>query len=70
MSEIRAMTIDDKPALIQILRATPEFTPSEIVVAEEVIDCYLRDQSGSGYHILIAEKDSFVGGYICYGPTP
>ena len=41
-----------------------------MVVAEELIDCYLEDPSGSGYHILVAEVDSTVAGYICYGPTP
>jgi len=41
-----------------------------VVVAEEVIDNYLKDPVDSGYHILVAEADSTVIGYICYGPTP
>lgn len=41
-----------------------------MAVAEELIDCYLNDPSGSGYSILTAEVDSTVAGYICYGPTP
>ncbi len=41
-----------------------------MAVAEELIDSYLDDPSGSGYHILVAEADSTVEGYICYGPTP
>ena len=41
-----------------------------MTVAEEVIDSYLKDSVGSGYHILVAEVDSTVTGYICYGPTP
>jgi len=41
-----------------------------VVVAEEIIDSYLEDSSGSGYHIHVAEVDSTVTGYICYGPTP
>ena len=67
---IRAMTQEDKPSIRQILRGTPEFKPSEVAVAEEVIDSYLRDPLSSGYHILVAEGDSTVAGYICYGPTP
>ncbi len=67
---IRPMTHEDKPSIMQILRSTPEFKPSEVAVAEEVIDSYLRDPLGSGYHILVAENDSAVAGYICYGPTP
>jgi GNAT superfamily N-acetyltransferase len=41
-----------------------------VAVAEELIDSYLDDPSGSGYHILVAEADSTVAGYICYGSTP
>jgi len=55
---------------MKILRDTPEFKPAEVVVAEEVIDSYLRDPDGSGYHAFVAELDSAIGGYICYGPTP
>jgi len=60
----------DKPAVMKILRDTPEFKPAEVVVAEEVIDSYLADPSGSGYHTLIAEDEAKVIGYISYGPTP
>jgi len=52
------------------LQCTPEFKPAEVAVAEEVIDSYLKDTFGSGYYILVAEVDSIVTGYICYGPTP
>jgi len=41
-----------------------------VEVAEELIDSYLGAPSGSGYHVLVAEADSTVEGYICYGPTP
>jgi ribosomal protein S18 acetylase RimI-like enzyme len=60
----------DKPRVAKILRGTPEFKPFEVAVAEELIDSYLNEPSGSGYHILVAEVDSAVTGYICYGPTP
>ena len=55
---------------MQILHNTSEFKPSEVAVAEEVIDSYLLSPNESGYHILIAEVDSTTAGYICYGPTP
>lgn len=60
----------DKPALITLLRATPEFKPAEVVVAEEVIDSYLADPAGSGYNTLVAKDGPAISGYICYGPTP
>lgn len=55
---------------MKILSNIPEFKASEINVAEEVIDCYLRDPIKSGYHVLVAEIDATITGYICYGPTP
>ena len=67
---IRPMNCADKPSIVKILGDTPEFKPSEVEVAEELIDSYIRDPVGSGYHILVAEVDSTVAGYICYGPTP
>jgi GNAT superfamily N-acetyltransferase len=69
-TNIRPMDDEDRPVLVRILRNTPEFKPSEVVVAEEVIDSYLHDFRQSDYHILVAEGDSDVVGYICYGPTP
>jgi len=69
-TKIRPMTPRDKPAIIRILTATPEFKPSELVVAEEVIDSYLQKSYQSGYHILVAEVRELVVGYICYGLAP
>lgn len=68
--QIRPMNSRHKSAIMRILRSTPEFNPAEVVVAEEVLDSYLRDPLGSGYHVLVAEVDSSIVGYICYGPTP
>lgn len=67
---IRVMTPEDKPSIMQILRSTPEFKPSEVVIAEELIDSYLGAHGRSGYHFLVAEIDTTVAGYICFGSTP
>jgi len=68
--EVRSMTNEDKPAVMQMLKNIPEFSPAEVDVAEEVIDSYLTNSIQSGYHISVAEADSSIAGYICYGPTP
>ena len=67
---VRPMAPQDKPAVMQILKTTPEFKPDEVIIAEELIDCYLSDPVGSGYPTLVAEINSKVAGYICLGPTP
>jgi len=64
------MSAVDKPALMRILHNTPEFKPYEVAVAEEVIDGCLHDPEGTGYLALVAECDSQVAGYVCYGQTP
>ncbi len=66
---IRSMTLSDKPAVMAILRDTPEFEPAEVPVAEEVLDSYLISP-GEGYQALVAEEDGEVIGYICFGTTP
>ena len=53
-----------------ILRATPEFLPHEVVIAEELIDSFLQNGKKSGYTIEVAEDEGKVVGYICWGDTP
>ena len=67
---IRPMRLDDREALFGILDSVPEFSRDDVAVAEEVIDSHLHDPLGAGYHVLVAEVDAGVAGYICYGPTP
>ncbi len=67
---IRPMTARDKAAIRKILKNTPEFIESEVVLAEEVINDYLHDPDNSGYYTLVAELDNTIAGFVCYGPTP
>jgi ribosomal protein S18 acetylase RimI-like enzyme len=67
---IRSMTTKDKSAVMRILQNTPEFTPAEVVLAEELIEASLFNPTESGYFILAAEIDAHIAGYVCYGPTP
>ena len=64
------MNVEDKSGIIRMLENMPEFKPAEVAVAEEVLDDYLNDRMNSGYHIFVAEAESLLLGYICYGPTP
>jgi ribosomal protein S18 acetylase RimI-like enzyme len=64
------MRPSDKPAVMAILRSTPEFLPHEVPIAEELIDAYLTTPKESGYRILVAELDGELSGYACYGETP
>jgi ribosomal protein S18 acetylase RimI-like enzyme len=68
--KIRSMTAQDKPAVMQVLRNTPEFTAEEVDLAEEVIDDYLEDSAASGFFILVADMEPGIGGYVVYGTVP
>ena len=65
------MNKEDKSALKDILKNTPEFTPEEVIIAEEVIDGSLDKPETSGYYSLAAENDNgILIGFISYGPIP
>jgi ribosomal protein S18 acetylase RimI-like enzyme len=64
---IRPMTEKDNAQVINILNSTPEFNPMDLATAIEVIEDYLQDPEHSGYHTLVAEIDSKIAGYVCYG---
>jgi ribosomal protein S18 acetylase RimI-like enzyme len=64
------MTPADKPVVMKFLSVMPEFPPSDVVVAEEVIDSYLADPEQSGYFVQVAEMGAEVVGYVAYGPAP
>jgi len=67
---IRPMAGGDVTAITRILQSTSEFTPTEVEVALELIDLYLKYGISSDYHVLVAEMDKTPAGYICFGPTP
>jgi ribosomal protein S18 acetylase RimI-like enzyme len=55
---------------MHILKNTPEFLPPEVIVAADLIDAFLEEEQGSGYHIYVADLDGEIAGYVCYGDTP
>ena len=68
--KIRGIQASDKSRILEIVEETKAFVPEEVVVAEEVIDDYFNDPTGSGYYFYVAEYKGQVAGYLCYGPTP
>lgn len=68
--KIRPVVAGDRPEIIRILEGTQAFTPDDVQVAIELIDCYLEGGISSGYRLWLTEIDGQITGYICYGPTP
>jgi GNAT superfamily N-acetyltransferase len=67
---VRPMAPSDKPAVMDLIKATDMFTPAEIEVAEELIDTYLLRPDQKDYYVVVVEApDGGVGGYMTWGPT-
>lgn len=68
---IRPMRSQDKPVVLDIVRATGMFTPAEFEVAEELIDVYLDRSDQKDYRIEVVENErAETVGYMTWGPTP
>lgn len=68
---LRPLQRDDRPFLLEILRATPEFNAAEVACAMELIDLAISDANHPDYRALVAAGEGgSVDGYVLFGPTP
>lgn len=68
--EIRPLERTDREPIRQLLVATDVFTPAEVDIAFELIDCVLEKPDQKDYVIFTYESGNRVAGYYCIGPTP
>ena len=69
--KIRRMESADRPAVADIVMTVGNFNQTEIDVAMELVDLYLKDRNQKDYHIVVAtDSESQVQGYACWGPVP
>jgi ribosomal protein S18 acetylase RimI-like enzyme len=70
---IRAFTPFDRDAVREILRTTQSFNPSELAIADELIDAIINVPGQSDYHAFVGlsdERQNSVAGFLIVGPTP
>ncbi|MBI3189722.1 MAG: GNAT family N-acetyltransferase [Ignavibacteriales bacterium] len=68
---IRKFQSEDKPAIIEILKATNVFSEEEITIAIELMDEFLQKPHQEDYDLYSAvSEEGQVIGYYCAGPTP
>jgi len=60
----------DREAIGALVAATGFFSEEEVAIAVELVDERAAKGDASDYFFVIAEDDSGVLGYTCYGPTP
>ena len=61
---------DDSSAIEQLVTATGYFSQAELEIAVELVDERLAQGTASGYEFVIAEVDSALVGYACFGEIP
>ena len=67
---LRHLTAADRARIEEITRAVGRFRDDEIPIALEVFDAAVREAADGSYHVLGAELDRRLVGWICWGPTP
>ena len=67
---IRDLRLEDREAILSLVRATGVFTEPEITIAAELIDTTLRRPDQRDYIVRVADRGGLVVGYTCFGPTP
>jgi ribosomal protein S18 acetylase RimI-like enzyme len=71
---IRELRAEDKQAVIELVRATKNFSDAETTIAEELIDIVTNNPEQSDYYAYVAEAqtegNARVAGFLLLGPTP
>ena len=67
---IREVTKEDRDKIIRLVRATNNFSDSEIAIAEELIDICTERPEQKDYFAYVAEVSGRVAGFLLLGPTP
>jgi ribosomal protein S18 acetylase RimI-like enzyme len=69
--EIRRVRQADRNRIAEILLDVKNFNPEEVRIALELVDDALAKVESSDYQTyVLANDDSVIQGYICYGKTP
>ncbi len=67
---IREVKKEDRESILQLLRATKNFSEAEVVISEELIDICTGQPEQKDYFAYVAEISSHIAGFLLLGPTP
>lgn len=71
MAEFRTtLQASDDEAVERLVAATGVFSAEEIVIARELVEETRAEAKGADYRFLIADSESGIAGYTCFGPIP
>jgi GNAT superfamily N-acetyltransferase len=66
----RGLAAADREPLETLICETAFFNAEEVEVALELIDDGLANGEASHYRFVVAEEETSVAGYACWGPIP
>src|ERR1700728_779600 len=66
----RQAKADDVAQVRQLVKGTGVFSTEEVLVAGELLECYLKEGIKSGYDFLFADYQGAIIAYACFGPIP
>jgi ribosomal protein S18 acetylase RimI-like enzyme len=67
--DIRSLEGKDREPLASLIHRIETFSQEEQACAIELVDLALQP-GNRDYKILVADRNSALVGYVCYGPTP
>ncbi len=67
---IRTYQRDDKQSVLDLVRATKNFSDDEVAIAEELIDICVDQPDQKDYYAYVNILDGRVAGFLLLGPTP
>ena len=67
---IRELRSEDRGSVIDLVRATKNFSDAEIEIAKELIDICIEKPEQTDYYSYVAEEQGVIAGFLLLGPTP
>ena len=67
---IRPLIATDRSPVIELLRATSNFSPQELDVAAELMDAVVDNPAQKDYYAFVEEQAEQVRGLLILGPVP
>lgn len=67
---VRELHKEDKSEVLDLVRATNNFSEPEIDIAEELIDIVTNNPEQKDYYAFVSEKSGKIAGFLLLGPTP
>jgi ribosomal protein S18 acetylase RimI-like enzyme len=67
---IRELGSKDRERVLELVRATRNFSEAEVAIAKELIDICVEQPDQQDYHAFVAEVRERVAGFLLLGPTP